>query len=173
AWYVRDLILGRTKLPPAEERASHMRKWRNRFQELDGDADDVRFQGDYIRDLIEATDYPMFDIDKVVEIFLDWKKDKARNILTYRDKNHRSVMTGTMAATHHTPWLQELDDSLERYLSTPDDEGASTGTGGDAATPAAGSTTTATGVGAEKVVIPTEPSVNGVDGPTESATSLN
>src|SRR5699024_11712799 len=93
----------------------------NRFQQLDGDADDVRFQGDYIRDLIEATDYPMFDIDEVVNIFLAWKEDKVKNVLTYRDKNHRSVMTGTMATTHHTPWMQALDDSLERYLSTPEE----------------------------------------------------
>ena len=97
-----------------------MRQWRDRFHDLDGDADDVRFQADYIRDLIEATDYPMFDLDAVVEIFLAWKREKSENILTYRDRSHRSVMTGTMAVQHHTPWMQELDDSLERYLSTPE-----------------------------------------------------
>lgn len=32
-------------------------------------------------------------------------------------------MTGTMAAEHHTTWLQGLDDSLERYLSTPERTG--------------------------------------------------
>nr|WP_254426073.1 hypothetical protein [Dietzia sp. oral taxon 368] len=96
-----------------------MRAWRDRFQKLDGDADEVRFQADYIRDLIDATDYPEFDLDEVVRIFLAWKDDKAANILTYRDKPHRSVMTGTMAAEHHTPWLRELDDSMVRYLSTP------------------------------------------------------
>ena len=120
AWYVRDLILGRAALPSAEQRAAHMKSWRDRFQSLDGDADDVHFQADYIRDLIEATDYPMFDLDEVVRIFLSWTEDKQKNILTYRDKSHRSVMTGTLAATHHTTWLQELDDSLERYLSTPE-----------------------------------------------------
>ncbi|MGD6980274.1 MULTISPECIES: flavin-containing monooxygenase [Citricoccus] len=123
AWYVRDLIMGRAKLPSAEERAAHLKQWRARFQGLDGDADDVRFQADYIRELIEATDYPMFDLDEVVRIFLAWKQDKKENILTYRDKPHRSVMTGTMACEHHTPWLQELDDSLERYLSTPERAG--------------------------------------------------
>jgi trimethylamine monooxygenase len=112
--------MGRTKLPSAEQRAAHMRSWRNRFQALDGDADEVRFQADYIRDLITATDYPMFDLDEVVRIFLEWKNDKKENILTYRDKPHRSVMTGTLAAEHHTTWLNELDDSLERYLSTPE-----------------------------------------------------
>jgi trimethylamine monooxygenase len=135
AWYVRDLIMGRAKLPSAEERAAHVKQWRARFQELDGEADDVQFQGDYIRDLIEATDYPMFDLDEVVRIFLAWKQDKKENILTYRDKPHRSVMTGTMAAEHHTSWLQELDDSLKRYLSTPERteiEGIVTGKGAPA-----------------------------------------
>ena len=161
AWYVRDLILGRAKLPSSEQRAAHMREWRNRFQELDGDADDVRFQGDYIRDLIEATDYPMFDIDEVVRIFLDWKDDKKKNILTYRDKNHRSVMTGTMATTHHTPWLAELDDSLERYLSTP--AGAGDGSGVGSGGGSGGSSDVVPG----KVVINGDPATNGSGTPTD------
>lgn len=122
AWYVRDLILGRAELPSERERAEHMQSWRNRFMALETDADDVQFQADYIQDLIEATDYPMFDLDEVVKTFLDWKKDKKANILTYRDKQHRSVMTGTMAAKHHTRWLHELDDSLERYLGAPEED---------------------------------------------------
>lgn len=123
AWYVRDLILGRTELPSTEQRVVHMASWRQQFESLNGDADDVQFQADYIEDLIEATDYPRFDLDEVVRTFLAWKVDKERNILTYRDRSHRSVMTGTMAAEHHTSWLQELDDSLERYLSVPDPDG--------------------------------------------------
>ena len=119
AWYVRDLILGRLSLPDARAQREHMDAWLERFRALETDADQVRFQADYIRDLIEQTDYPMFDLDEVVRIFLAWKHDKQENVLTYRDKVYPSVMTGTMAAVHHTPWLQELDDSLERYLSTP------------------------------------------------------
>ena len=122
AWYVRDLILGRTALASKKARAEHMQSWRDRFMALETDADDVQFQADYIQDLIEATDYPMFDLDEVVQTFLDWKKDKKANILTYRDKAHRSVMTGTLAAKHHTRWLHELDDSLERYLGTPEED---------------------------------------------------
>ena len=116
AWYARDLILGRAELPSPEERVAHMEEWLRRHEALEDDPAAVRFQADYIRDLIEATDYPMFDLDAVVEIFLAWKQDKKRDILTYRDKAHRSVMTGTMAVEHHTRWLDELDDSRERYL---------------------------------------------------------
>ena len=27
-----------------------------------------------------------------------------------------------MAVVHHTPWLAELDDSIERYLSEPEND---------------------------------------------------
>ena len=120
AWYVRDVILGEVTLPSADIQRRHMNAWLARFGELATPAEEIQFQADYIRDLIELTDYPMFDLDEVVRIFLDWKSDKQENILGYRDAVYPSVMTGTMAAVHHTPWLSELDDSLERYLSEPD-----------------------------------------------------
>ena len=48
---------------------------------------------------------------------LGWsKKHKKENIMGFRDKVYRSVMTGKMAKPHHTPWLYALDDSLESYL---------------------------------------------------------
>nr|WP_193509399.1 NAD(P)/FAD-dependent oxidoreductase [Cryobacterium sp. BB736] len=119
AWYVRDLILGAAVVPDAAEQRRSMDEWLARLASLDGAADEVRFQADYIKDLISATDYPMFDLEEVGRIFLAWKQDKKRNVLTYRDAVYRSVMTGTMAAVHHTPWLEELDDSAGRYLSRP------------------------------------------------------
>ncbi|TIU16750.1 MAG: NAD(P)/FAD-dependent oxidoreductase, partial [Mesorhizobium sp.] len=41
---------------------------------------------------------------------------KADDIMSFRDHSYRSLMTGTMAPLHHTPWLQALDDSMESYL---------------------------------------------------------
>ena len=120
AWYVRDVILGDAQLPSAVEQRRDIDAWLARFNALETAADEIHFQADYTRDLIERTDYPMFDIDEVSKTFLAWTEDKQENILTYRDKVYRSVMTGTMAQVHHTPWLRELDDSLERYLSTPE-----------------------------------------------------
>jgi len=37
--------------------------------------------------------------------------------MTFRDNGYRSVITGTMAPTHHTPWKDALDDSKESYLA--------------------------------------------------------
>ncbi|MFZ4895626.1 NAD(P)-binding domain-containing protein [Plantibacter sp. Mn2098] len=122
AWFVRDVIDGTLQLPAADERQRDIDAWLERFNAIASPADEIRFQADYIRDLINATDYPMFDLDEVVEIFLAWKHDKQDDILGYRDRTYRSVITGTIAQTHHTSWLRELDDSLTRYLSTPDPE---------------------------------------------------
>lgn len=122
AWYVRDVILGNAVLPSAAEQRQSIDEWLGRFNSLQTAADEVQFQAGYIRDLIEQTDYPMFDLDEVCRIFLSWKEDKHRNILNYRDQVYPSVMTGTLAAVHHTPWLREHDDSLERYLSTPEED---------------------------------------------------
>ncbi|WP_235735707.1 NAD(P)-binding domain-containing protein [Nocardioides alcanivorans] len=119
AWFVRDVVLGDLELPDAPAQRADMDSWLARAAAADTKADQIRFQADYIRDLIELTDYPMFDLDRVVEHFLGWVQDKYADILTYRDVAYPSVLTGTMATVHHTPWLHELDDSLERYLSTP------------------------------------------------------
>lgn len=120
AWYTRDVILGDIALPDAAEQRTDIEGWLARQDGLETAADEIQFQGDYTRDLIERTDYPMFDIDTVIKIFCSWTEDKQENILTYRDKTYKSVMTGTRAEVHHTPWLRELDDSLERYLSKPE-----------------------------------------------------
>jgi trimethylamine monooxygenase len=117
AWYVRDLIVGRAELPAADERAASIAEWRARFEAIDSVATEIEFQGEYVRDLLRQTDYPEFDIDEVVSIFNSWVEDKQVDIMGYRDRCYRSVITGTIATKHHTPWLQELDDSLERYLS--------------------------------------------------------
>lgn len=117
AWYVRDLILGIAELPSEDERAASIAQWRARFDAIETVEDEVFFQGAYVRDLMELTDYPEFDVDEVTRIFVSWIEDKKRDIMGYRDVTYRSVMTGTMAVKHHTPWMEELDDSLERYLA--------------------------------------------------------
>ena len=61
---------------------------------------------------------------------MEWEHNKHTDIMGFRDKPHRSLMTGTMAPVHHTPWLKALDDSMECYLAT--------GTGAGGATEPAG-----------------------------------
>lgn len=120
AWFVRDVLLGRLELPNAQAQREHMDSWRERFLAATTAEREIDFQTDYVRDLIQQTDYPMFDLYRVAEILKGWVQDKKRDIMGYRNAVYTSVMTGTKAQDHHTDWIHELDDSLERYLSQPE-----------------------------------------------------
>ncbi|MDN2656611.1 NAD(P)/FAD-dependent oxidoreductase [Cobetia sp. 14N.309.X.WAT.E.A4] len=120
AWWVRDVILGEIALPSREAMQADSQAWRDREETLDSDESMIRFQGDYVKSLISKTDYPSFDIDGVNRTFLEWEHHKHENIMTFRDYSYRSLMTGTMAPRHHTPWLDAIDDSLEAFLAQPD-----------------------------------------------------
>ena len=117
AWYVRDVIMGRLAVPGSQaERAADVVA---RVAAEDAVADGyeaIAYQGDYVQELIDLTDYPSFDIPGSNAAFYAWKKHKVKNIMTFRDNAYASVMTGTMAPLHHTPWKDALEDSLESYL---------------------------------------------------------
>lgn len=120
AWYVRDIILGRLPIAPADERAADIKSWMDREAASTGPAYDIDFQADYVRELIAATDYPFLDVDAVAALFKQWKHDKHDDIMGYRDNAYRSVLTGTMSPLHHTKWMEALDDSLEAFLAQPE-----------------------------------------------------
>jgi trimethylamine monooxygenase len=117
AWYARDVILGRIPLPSKEAMQEENLQWREEELALEDAQQMFEFQGKYIGQLIDATDYPSFDIAAVNKTFLDWKHDKVEDIMGYRDKCYPSLMTGTMATPHHTLWKDALDDSLACYLA--------------------------------------------------------
>ncbi len=117
AWWVRDAIAGKIAIP--EDKAELLADVEKRVVEEDAGEDDyaaIKYQGDYVQELIDETDYPSFDVDGACEAFYQWKKHKKENIMTFRDNSYKSVMTGTMAPLHHTAWKEALDDSMESYL---------------------------------------------------------
>ena len=119
AWFARDVMTGKIELPQLADREADIQLWLERqlvLQDHDAEAD---YQSDYLRELIAATDYPSFDLDAVSQLFKDWMRNKHDDILGYRDAVHRSVVTGTVSARHHTRWLNAMDDSLKRYLQGP------------------------------------------------------
>ena len=125
AWYARDLILGRLKLPDAKTMAD---EWARHRAEEEArpptDEASIRYQGEYVKHLGKMTDYPTFDVDAVCECFLEWEHNKHTDIMTFRDRPHRSIMTGTMAPVHHTPWLTCFDDSIASYVQGNRDKAA-------------------------------------------------
>ena len=61
AWYARDYMLGKISLPSKEKMTANSLEWRKREDSLKDDEQKIWFQGDYTKELIEATDYPNFD----------------------------------------------------------------------------------------------------------------
>ncbi len=118
AWYVRDLIMGRIELP-AQAAIDADPKAREAAEDgLEDDYACIRYQGAYVQELIDDTDYPSFDIATANQAFFEWKKHKKQNIMTFRDNGYVSPMTGKRAPPHHTSWVDALDDSLQSYLQT-------------------------------------------------------
>ena len=117
AWYARDVMMGRIALPDASTMAAEAAAWVGREEAATTPKAHIDFQAEYIRDLVDPTDYPAFDIEGMGALFKEWKHDKQNDILGYRDKSYRSTMTGTLAPAHHTPWMQAMDDSLEAFLA--------------------------------------------------------
>ena len=117
AWWVRDAIMGRIAMP--KDKAVLLKDVTDRVAAEDAgkDAHDaIHYQGEYVKELIAETDYPPFDVDGACQAFYDWKQHKKDDIMKFRDNAYKSVITGTMAPMHHTPWKDALDDSMEAYL---------------------------------------------------------
>jgi len=117
AWYVRDIIAGKIQVPDSLEK--RLDDVTARVEAEDAIADDyaaIAYQGAYVQELIDETDYPSFDIEGSNQAFYEWKKHKKENIMGFRDNCYRSVMTGSMAPVHHTPWKDALEDSMASYL---------------------------------------------------------
>jgi len=116
AWWVRDVIMDRIALPDHAAMVADVEARKAAEAALEDDYGCIWYQGDYTKELIDETDYPSFDVEGACQAFKQWKGHKKADIMTFRNNAYQSVITGTMAPHHHTPWKDALDDSLEVYL---------------------------------------------------------
>ena len=116
AWFARDIMLGRIAVPDAPSMQSDGQAWADREAALADSHEAIEYQGAYVQSLVDLTDYPDFDIKGMNEAFFAWKQHKVENIMGFRDNSYKSLITGTMAPPHHTPWKDALDDSMQTYL---------------------------------------------------------
>ena len=116
AWWSRDVIMGKIDLPTQEVMISDVNDRVAREDAGQDDYDAIWYQGDYVKELIDETDYPAFDVEGACKVFKEWKGHKKTNIMTFRDNSYKSVITGSMAPIHHTPWKDAMDDTIESYL---------------------------------------------------------
>ncbi len=97
--------------------SKHSTKWQERESTLKTDEDKIWFQGDYLRELINQTDYPPLDTEAINRLFIEWEHHKHKDIMGYRDNRYQSVITGTQAPLLKTPWSETMDDSMEVFLN--------------------------------------------------------
>ena len=117
AWYARDVMLDKIKLPELAVREADEQKWLAEYEQVQTVDEEIDFQAKYIRDLTNVTDYPEFAVEQQGEIFKQWQEDKKINIMGFREKAYRSTLTNTLAPELPEPWLDILDDSLEHFLN--------------------------------------------------------
>jgi len=119
ALWVRNVIMGEIGLPAHEDMAADAKAWLQIEETCDDCFAQIRFQGEYMKDLCKENKYP-YNLD-ATEIFNEWEGHKFKNILTYRDQSFASLHTGTQSPIHHSNFMYALDDSLETFMNqTPD-----------------------------------------------------
>ena len=118
AWYVRDIIMNKITLPSNDEMEKDINNWVSKEEALEDAHQMIDFQTDYCVDLCSSIDYPKIDFELIRKNFYEWEDHKEENILTYRDKSFPSPVTGTVGPSHHTTWLEAMDDSMQTYLKT-------------------------------------------------------
>lgn len=116
AWWARDVMMGRIAVPDEAARAADVEARKAGEAAIEDDYGCIDYQGAYTQELIDETDYPSFDVKGACQAFYKWKKHKKADIMTFRNNAYQSVITGTMAPMHHTPWKDALDDSMAEYL---------------------------------------------------------
>ncbi|KAI1696544.1 flavin-containing monooxygenase FMO GS-OX4-like [Ditylenchus destructor] len=119
SYYIRDIILGKISIPSPEEMQKHFDKWRAREETVSTVDDKIWYQTDYIRELLrEVPDCPLREesLDGAARTYSQWAEEKKDGLLNFRELQHKSNVTGTMAVPHHTKWLEAMDDSIEDFL---------------------------------------------------------
>jgi len=117
AWYVRDILMGQIQLPDQKTMDRDPVIRQESEDALEDDYACIRYQGSYVQELINETNYENFNIDAANEAFFQWKKAKKKNIMTFRDQGgFISPMDESISPPHHTEWKDELDDTMASYM---------------------------------------------------------
>jgi trimethylamine monooxygenase len=116
AWWVRDVILGKIPLPTKEQMTAESNTLFLEAQQLVNFEAEIRFQADYVAHLMSQTDYPKFDIDLVIQNFIQWDNDKKDSVVSYRDKSFTSAVDGAVAPQPSTQWIHSKENSVDAFL---------------------------------------------------------
>ena len=116
AWFARDVIMGKIKIPEDSDIDKDINKWVSMEEKLENPEQMIDFQTEYTKELHSLSDYPKIDFELIRKHFKEWEHHKVENIMTYRNKSFSSPVTGSLGPLHHTPWETAMDDSLKAFL---------------------------------------------------------
>jgi len=119
AWFARDVIMGKIKVPDSLEIEKDINKWVSMEEKLENADQMIDFQTEYTKELYTLSDYPKIDFELIRKTFKEWEHHKVENIMTYRNKSFSSPVTGSIGPKHHTAWEVAMDDSLKTFLDQP------------------------------------------------------
>ena len=117
AWFARDVIMNKIKIPDNSEIEKDINKWVEMEEKLENPDQMIDFQTEYTKELHSLSDYPKIDFELIRKHFKEWEHHKVEDIMTYRNKSFSSPVTGSVAPVHHTPWETAMDDSLKPFLN--------------------------------------------------------
>ncbi len=118
AWFARDIIMDKIKMPSDEMINEDINKWVAQEEVLEDPIQMIDFQTEYTKDLYSKSDYPAIDFELIRKHFKDWEHHKEEDIMTYRNNSFSSAVTGTIAPVHHTPWFEAMDDSMKVFMES-------------------------------------------------------
>ena len=118
AWFARDIIMDKIKMPSDEIINEDINKWVSQEEVLEDPIQMIDFQTEYTKDLYSRSDYPEIDFELIRKHFKDWEHHKEEDIMTYRNNSFSSAVTGTIAPIHHTPWSEAMDDSMKVFMES-------------------------------------------------------
>ena len=118
AWFARDVIMDKIKMPSDEDIEKDINKWVLEEEALEDPIQMIDFQTEYTKDLHSASDYPEIDFELIRKHFKDWEHHKEEDIMTYRNNSFSSAVTGTVAPIHHTSWAEAMDDSMKTFMES-------------------------------------------------------
>jgi trimethylamine monooxygenase len=104
AWWARDVILGKIKLPSKHAMLTDIGVWK-----ADGDSQKtniakINFQARHLKDLWKKTNCPRFNVDAVEELFKEWELIRRSDIMTSRSKPFKSAIDGTVGKFSNVAW---------------------------------------------------------------------
>ena len=117
AWYARDVVMGKIKMPSNSEIDKDISKWIAIEEKLENPDQMIDFQTEYTKELHSLSDYPKIDFELIRKHFKEWEHHKVEDIMTYRNKSFSSPVTGSIAPVHHTPWAKAMDDTSKVFLN--------------------------------------------------------